>query len=110
MMHCNYWLAYCPITYILALAHADRAFKNDRLTPGYILQLRVPERLRTLSIPWKDEMLGVPLLRQIENTSYGPRVHSEKPMKYDTSNLFWPQYFPKGPQKQQVPLRTRATE
>jgi len=60
MMHCDYQLAYCPITYILTLAHADRAFKNDRLTPEYILQLRVPERLRTLSIPWKDEMLGVP--------------------------------------------------
>jgi hypothetical protein len=86
MMHCDYQLAYCPITYILALAHADRAFKNDRLIPEYILQLRVPERLRTLSIPWKDEMLGVPLLRHIENTPYGLRVHSEKPMKYDTSN------------------------
>ena len=75
-----------PSTYILALAHADRPFKNDQLTPEYILQLRVPERLRTLSIPWKDEMLGVPLLRHIENTPYGPRVHLEKLMKYNTSN------------------------
>ena len=58
MMHCDYQLAYCPITYILALAHADRAFQNDRLTPEYIIRLRVPERLKTLSIPWKDEMLG----------------------------------------------------
>jgi hypothetical protein len=38
MMHCDYQLAHCPITYILALAHADRAFKNGRLTPEYILQ------------------------------------------------------------------------
>src|ERR1700733_9678516 len=35
-------LAYCPITYILALAHAERAFKNERLTPDYILRLREP--------------------------------------------------------------------
>lgn len=33
MMHCDYQLAYCLTTYTLALAHADRAFKNDRLNP-----------------------------------------------------------------------------
>jgi hypothetical protein len=85
-MHCDYQLAYCPITYILALAHADRAFKNERLTPEYILRLRVPPRLQTLPIVWKEEMLRVPLLRHIENTPYGVRVHPEKPMNYDTSN------------------------
>ena len=86
MMYCEYQLAYCPITYILALAHADRAFKNERLTPEYILRLCVPERLHTLSIPWKEDMLQVPLLRHVENTPYGMRVHPEKPMTYDTSN------------------------
>ena len=50
MMHCDYQLAYCPIMYILALAHADRAFKNERLTPEYILCLRVPSCLHTLPI------------------------------------------------------------
>ena len=35
-------LAYCPITYILALAHAERAFKDERLTSDYILRLREP--------------------------------------------------------------------
>jgi len=78
MMHCDYQLAYCPITYILALAQADRAFKNERLTPEYILRLRVPPRLHTLPILWKEEVLRVPLLRHIENTPYGVRVHSEK--------------------------------
>ena len=86
MMHCDYQLAYCPITYILALAHADRAFKNERLTPEYILRLRVPPRLHTLPILWKDEMLRIPILRHIEQTPYGLRVHDEKPMKYETSN------------------------
>jgi Protein of unknown function (DUF3435) len=86
MVHCDYQLAYYPITYILALAHADPAFKNGRLTPEFILRLRVPKRLYILSIPWKDEMLSVSLLRHVENTPYGPRVHSEKPMKYNTSN------------------------
>jgi hypothetical protein len=86
MMYCDYQLAYCSITYILALAHADRAFKNDRLPPEFILRLRVSKRLYTLSIPWKDKMLSVPLLRHIENIPYGPWVHSEKLMKYNTSN------------------------
>ena len=86
MMHCDYQLAYCPITYILALAHADRAFQNERLTPAYILRLRVPPRLHTLPILWKEEMLRIPLLRHIEQTPYGVRVHPEKPMKYETSN------------------------
>jgi hypothetical protein len=83
MMHCDYQLAYCPITYILALAHADPAFKNERLTPEYILRLRVPH---TLPILWKEEILRIPLLRHIEQTPYGVRVHPEKPMKYETSN------------------------
>ena len=40
MMHADYQLAYCLILYIFALAHTDRAFKNERLTPEYILRLR----------------------------------------------------------------------
>jgi hypothetical protein len=31
-------------------------------------------------------MLRIPLLRHIEQTPYGVRVHPEKPMKYETSN------------------------
>jgi Protein of unknown function (DUF3435) len=85
-MHCDYQLAYYRITYILALAHANRAFKNERLTPEYILRLRVPPRLHPLSILWKEEMLRITLLRHIEQTPYGVRVHYEKPMKYKTSN------------------------
>jgi len=85
MMHCDYQLAYCPITYILALAHADRAFKTERLMPEHILRLRVPLRLHTLPILWKEEMLRITLLRHIEQTPYGVRVHPEKPMKYETS-------------------------
>jgi hypothetical protein len=86
MMHADYQLAYCLISYIFALAHTDRAFKNERLTPEYILRLRVPNRLHTLPIPWKSEMLRVPLLRHIEQGPYGARVHPEELMRYDTSN------------------------
>jgi len=39
MIHQNYQLAYCVITYILALAHHDKAFRNERLTSELILRL-----------------------------------------------------------------------
>jgi hypothetical protein len=35
-MHCDYQLAYCPITQIVALAFRDGAFENEKLTPDLI--------------------------------------------------------------------------
>ena|SRR2546423_6825325 len=86
MMHEDYQLAYCVITYILALAFFDRAFENERLTPELIFRLRVPDRLHTLPIRWKKDMLTKPLLRHIEQTPYGMRVHPTEPMRYSTSD------------------------
>ncbi len=85
-MHCDYQLAYCPLTYIAALAFRDNAFENERLTPEIFWQLRVPKRLHVLPIRWKKSMLKVPLLRQTEQTPYGIDVHPTMPMKYDSSN------------------------
>jgi hypothetical protein len=81
-MHQNYQLAYCVITYILALAHHDKAFKNERLTPKLILRLRVSDRLHTLSIRWKEDMLRKPFIRRIVQTPYGMQVHLTEPMRY----------------------------
>lgn len=85
-MHQDYQLAYCVITYILALAHHDKAFKNERLTPELILRLRVPDRLHTLPIRWKEDMLRKPLIRRIVQTPYGMQVHPTEPMRYGTSD------------------------
>ncbi|KAI9727203.1 MAG: hypothetical protein M1834_008511 [Cirrosporium novae-zelandiae] len=86
LMHQDYQLVYCPIMFLLSLAHADHAFQNRRMTPEVILRLKVPKRLHSLPIPWKDEMRNVPLLRHIDKTPYGIDVHPIQPMKYNTSN------------------------
>jgi hypothetical protein len=49
-MHEDYQLAYCPIAYIAALAFADDAFENPRLTPELSHKLRVPKRLHVLPL------------------------------------------------------------
>lgn len=85
-MHEDYQLAYCVITYILALAYLDKAFVNERLTPKLILRLRVPDRPHTLPIRWKEDMLRKPLIRQVIQTPYGMRVHPTEPILYNTSN------------------------
>jgi hypothetical protein len=71
MIHQDYQLAYCVITYILALTHYDKAFKNERLTPELILRLCVPDRLHTLPIRWKEDMLRKPVIRHIVQIPYG---------------------------------------
>lgn len=45
MMNQDHKLAYCVITYTLALAHHDKVFKSERLTPELMLRLCVPDRI-----------------------------------------------------------------
>jgi hypothetical protein len=85
-MHEDYQLAYCVISYILALAHHDRALKTERLTPEFVLRLKVPDRLHTLPFLWKEEILTKSFLRHIEQTPYGMQVHPTEPMGYTTSD------------------------
>jgi Protein of unknown function (DUF3435) len=84
MMHQDYQLAYCLITYILALAHYDQAFKNERLTPELMSRLRVPDRLHKLPIRRKEDTLSKPLIRHIVQTPYGMDVHPAEPIHYST--------------------------
>ena len=76
-MHEDYQLAYCVISYILALAHPDKTVENERLTLECILRLRVSERLHTLPISWKKDMLNIPLIRHIQQTPYGVKVRPQ---------------------------------
>ena len=86
VMHCDDRLAYCPLTYILAMAFADRAFADERITPAIFFRLTVPNHLTSLKIPWKCEMLNVPVLRHVSMNPYGPELHPHLPMMYQTHN------------------------
>jgi hypothetical protein len=85
-IHCDSQLAYCPITYIVALAFCDNAFENDRLTPELIWRITVLKRLHVLPLRWKKTKLKTPLLRGAEQTLYDVDVHPSFLMKYDSSN------------------------
>jgi len=62
-MHEDYQLAYCPIAHIAALAFADNAFENPRLTPKLLHKLRMPKRLHVLPLQFKKSMHNIPIFR-----------------------------------------------
>jgi hypothetical protein len=84
-MHGDYQVAYCPIAQIISLAFRDEAFLNTALTPELIWRLRVPKGSRSLPLRWNQEKLNLPLLRRVEQTPYGYKVHKSLPMMYDSS-------------------------
>jgi hypothetical protein len=77
-MHCDYQLAYYPITYIVALAFFDNTFENDRLMPELIWPLRVHKRLRVLPLRWKKSKLETPLLPRTEQRRRCPSVLADE--------------------------------
>jgi hypothetical protein len=86
-MHCDYQLAYCPITYIVALAFRDNAFENERLTSELVWGgLRVPKHLHVLPLRWKKDKLDISVLRRMRQTPSGVEVDPILPMTYDSSN------------------------
>ncbi|EGC45731.1 conserved hypothetical protein [Histoplasma capsulatum var. duboisii H88] len=84
-MHSDYQLAYCPIAQIISFAFQDGAFANTKLTPELIWRLRVPKRSSSLALRWKPEVLNMPLLRRLEHTPYGYKLHGSLPMTYQSS-------------------------
>jgi Protein of unknown function (DUF3435) len=86
-MHWDYMLQYCPILHIVAMAFRDDAFENERLTPDIIWQLRVPRRLPSLPLRWKQDKLKLPILRRMKQTPNGLEIHPDLPMTYDQSNV-----------------------
>lgn len=85
-MHCDYQLAYCPITYIVALAFRDNAFENERLISELVWSLRVPKRLHVLPLKWKKDKLDIPVLRRMRQTPSGVEVDPILSMTYYSSN------------------------
>ncbi|EHA20894.1 hypothetical protein ASPNIDRAFT_119967, partial [Aspergillus niger ATCC 1015] len=72
-MHGNYQLAYCPITQIISYAFQ------------LIWRLRISKRSQSLRLRWEPENLDTPLLRRLERTPYGFRLHKSLLMTYDSS-------------------------
>lgn len=85
-MHCDYQLAYCPITYIVSQAFRDRVFENKELTPELFWRLRVRGRGHSLPIRWKKEKLDIPVLRRMDQTAYEYEVHRSMAMTYESSH------------------------
>ncbi|KAI9888766.1 MAG: hypothetical protein M1814_006460 [Vezdaea aestivalis] len=85
-LHCDYQLVYCPITFILAFAFADNAFKSELITPEYLLRAKVPSRLHTLPIHWKAEILDKPILRGLRRDSSGVEIDDWLPLSYRYDN------------------------
>src|SRR5277367_1685889 len=85
-MHEDYQLAYCPMAHITALAFADDAFQNARLTPEILHKLRVPGRLHVLPLPFKKSILNTPIFRSTIQTVSGVHTHPTRPMAYRTAN------------------------
>ena len=69
-----------------ALAFADDAFENARLTPELLHKLRVPSRLHCLPLRFKKSMLNTPIFRSTVQTVSGVDTHPTRPMLYRTSN------------------------
>ena len=79
-MHEDYQLAYCPIVYITALAFADDAFENARLTPELLYKLRVPSRLHCLPLRFKKSMLNTPIFRNTVQSVSSVHTNPARPM------------------------------
>ncbi|TPR04011.1 hypothetical protein CAN33_003000 [Aspergillus niger] len=55
------------------------------MTPELIWRLRISKRSQSLRLRWEPENLDTPLLRRLERTPYGFRLHKSLLMTYDSS-------------------------
>jgi Protein of unknown function (DUF3435) len=85
-MHEDYQLAYCPIAHIAALAFADDAFENARLTPELLHKLRVPKRLHVLPLRFKKSIYNIPIFRSTVRTASGVVTHPTLPRSYHSAS------------------------
>ncbi|GME38370.1 hypothetical protein MMC13_007471 [Neofusicoccum parvum] len=74
------YLFLSPHTYFLALAFSDRAFAAPDLDgPEALFKLRVVDGLIEARLPWKEEVLDLPIFRKSHHTVYGMEI-SNKPL------------------------------
>jgi hypothetical protein len=85
-MHEDYQLAYYPIAHIAALAFADDAFENPRLTPELLHKLRVPKRLYVLPLQFKKSIHNIRIFRSTVRTASGVVTHATQPRSYHSAS------------------------
>lgn len=73
-------LVLSPHTYFLALAFSDKAFAAPDLDrPEALFKLKVVDGLMEARLPWKEEVLDLPIFRKSQQTVYGIEI-SNKPL------------------------------
>ncbi|KAK3174278.1 hypothetical protein OEA41_001522 [Lepraria neglecta] len=70
------------ISYIVYLAYDDEAYRFPNTTPRTVLMLGVREGLNYQPIPWKEEMIDVPVFRVPVPTSDGMRTSPDEALLY----------------------------
>jgi hypothetical protein len=75
-------LACCGVTFMLALALADNAFKNKFTSLKDIYSLVVPPDTDRIRLQWDDEWAERPVFRDVEHTASGIRISKTKALQY----------------------------
>ena len=73
---------FCVISIIVGLACNDKAFRFPHTTPRLVLTLGVRPGLNCQPIPWRDEMLDVPIFRLLGSSDQGTGRKADGPLPY----------------------------
>ncbi|KZL63688.1 FluG domain-containing protein [Colletotrichum tofieldiae] len=72
-------IIFCAVSTVIALALRDRAFEAASLTDAAaVLGVKVPDRVESIALRWKDSMLKIPLFR----TFHGSNLSTDEAMTY----------------------------
>jgi len=78
---------FCIITHIIVLAFDDEAFGvPDLISPDQVFRLRVKRSKGSQSIPWKTDLLDIPLFRRAVATKQGVKTSRDKHLTYSQYN------------------------
>jgi hypothetical protein len=75
-------LACCGVTFMLALALVDGAFKNELTSLRDLYNLVVPRDTDRIRLQWNENWAQAPVFRDIEHTTNGLRVSRIKALDY----------------------------
>ncbi|KFY79510.1 hypothetical protein V499_01506 [Pseudogymnoascus sp. VKM F-103] len=75
-------LSCCAVSFMLALALADNAFKNEFKSLRDIYNLVVPPDADRITLEWDDEWAERPVFRDVEVTANGVRISKTKSFQY----------------------------
>ncbi|PVH70401.1 hypothetical protein DL98DRAFT_136727 [Cadophora sp. DSE1049] len=75
-------LACCGVTFMLALALADGAFKNKLTSLRDVYSLVVPPDTDRIRLQWDEDWAQRPVFRDVEHTANGVRVSRTKALDY----------------------------